>query len=93
MSPVLEGFGANERALFDVLALAWFRDEPMTVKRAIELEHLGSRATLHKRVTCLRQLGLLAVVNKDGDRKTKYLVPSSEGLAYLGKLNQAILKP
>ena len=42
---------ANERALLDAVALRWFEGQPMTVREAIALDHLGSPATLHKRIT------------------------------------------
>jgi len=69
---------ANERALLEAVALRWFEDEPMTVREAIAMERLGSPATLHKRITRLRQKDMLVAFNQEGDRRAKYLIPSEK---------------
>lgn len=86
---------ANERALLEAVALCWFEDRPMTVREAIALESLGSPATLHKRITRLRQKDMLVAFNQEGDRRAKYLVPSEKTLqlfadlgAHMGRANQ-----
>jgi DNA-binding MarR family transcriptional regulator len=85
---------ANERALLEAVALCWFEDRPMTVREAIALESLGSPATLHKRITRLRQKDMLVAYNQEGDRRAKYLVPSEKTLqlfadlgAHMGRAN------
>ena len=83
---------ANERALLDVLALCWYEGQPMTVREAIALDHLGSPATLHKRITRLRQKELLIVFNQEGDRRAKYLIPSEKTLDYFGNLGRNMQK-
>ena len=89
---------ANERALLEAVALRWFEDQPMTVREAIALDYLGSPATLHKRISRLRQKDMLIAFNQDGDRRAKYLIPSDKTLqmfAELGgnmqKINQQLL--
>lgn len=77
---------ANERALLEAVALRWFEDEPMTVREAIALEHLGSPATLHKRITRLRQKDMLVAFNQEGDRRAKYLIPSEKTLKMFSEL-------
>jgi len=87
---------ANERALLEAVALRWFEDEPMTVREAIALEHLGSPATLHKRITRLRQKDMLVAFNQEGDRRAKYLIPSEKTLkmyAELGGNMQKVQQP
>jgi hypothetical protein len=83
---------ANERALLDALALCWYEGQPMTVREAISLEHLGSPATLHKRITRLRQKELLIAFNQEGDRRAKYLIPSEKTLDFYGYLGQNLQK-
>lgn len=46
---------ANELALLESVVLRWYEDQPMTVREAIGLAALGSPATLHKRITRLRE--------------------------------------
>jgi hypothetical protein len=87
---------ANERALLEAVALRWFEDEPMTVREAIALESLGSPATLHKRITRLRQKDMLVAFNQEGDRRAKYLIPSEKTLkmyAELGGNMQKVQQP
>ena len=83
---------ANERALLDVLALCWYEGQPMTVREAIALDHLGSPATLHKRITRLRQKELLIALNQEGDRRAKYLIPSEKTLDFYGYLGHNLQK-
>ena len=77
---------ANERALLEAVALRWFEDEPMTVREAIAMERLGSPATLHKRITRLRQKDMLVAFNQEGDRRAKYLIPSEKTLKMFAEL-------
>ena len=87
---------ANERALLEAVALRWFEDEPMTVREAIAMERLGSPATLHKRITRLRQKDMLVAFNQEGDRRAKYLIPSEKTLkmfAVLGGNMQKVHQP
>ncbi|MFY8079471.1 MAG: hypothetical protein ACOVN1_01345, partial [Limnohabitans sp.] len=66
---------ANEKALLEEIALRWFENRVMTVREAIGLAHLGSPATLHKRITRLRQKDLLKTFNQPEDKRAKYLIP------------------
>jgi hypothetical protein len=79
-TPEALAMDANERALLDAVALCWFEGHPQTVRQAIAMEHLGSPATLHKRITRLRQKDMLLAQSQEGDRRAKYLVPSDKTL-------------
>jgi hypothetical protein len=83
---------ANERAMLDAVALCWYEGQPMTVREAIALDHLGSPATLHKRITRLRQKELLIAFNQEGDRRAKYLIPSEKTLDFYGYLGHNLQK-
>ena len=69
----------------------------MTVREAIALAHLGSPATLHKRITRLRQKDLLKTFNQAEDKRAKYLIPTDKTIAMFGvfgkKMNKAIAAP
>lgn len=88
--PGMDQFGVNERALFQEILLAWSKDEPLTVRMAIDIEHLGSPATLHKRVSRLRNMDLIDAVSQEGDRRTKYLLPTSKGLKYVDTISKTL---
>ena len=88
--PGMDRFGVNERALFQEILLAWSQSEPLSVRLAIDIAHLGSPATLHKRLSRLRQMELIDAVSEEGDRRTKYLIPTGKGLRYVEKISQAM---
>ena len=85
---------ANEKALLEEIVLRWFEKRVMTVREAIGLSHLGSPATLHKRITRLRQKDLLKTFNQPEDKRAKYLIPTDQTIAMFGnfgkKMNMAI---
>jgi len=90
-APLLD---ANEKALLEDVALRWFENQPMTVREAIGLAHLGSPATLHKRITRLRQKQMLMTFNQPEDKRAKYLIPTEKTISLFGdfgkKMNSAI---
>ena len=90
-APLLD---ANEMALLEEVALRWFENQPMTVREAIGLAHLGSPATLHKRITRLRQKQMLMTFNQPEDKRAKYLIPTEKTISLFGdfgkKMNSAI---
>ncbi len=79
---------ANEKALFEALALRWSQGEPMTVREAIHLDHLGSPATLHKRLQRLIEKKLVSTQGIENDRRTKLLVISAQGQDYIDWLGR-----
>lgn len=82
---------ANEEALLQSVALRWFEYQPMTVREAIALAKLGSPATLHKRMTRLREKGMLSTLRLEGDRRAKFLMPTQRSLDYFQQLGQFML--
>ena len=91
-APLLD---ANENALLEAIALRWFENKPMTVREAIGISQLGSPATLHKRITRLRNRDLVQTFNQPDDKRAKYLIPTDKSIAMFKdfgkKMNAAIL--
>ena len=81
---------ANESALLEAVVLRWHEGQPMTVREAISLAELGSPATLHKRVTRLREKDMLATYSEPGDRRAKFLVPTDKALGYFDHLGRSM---
>jgi DNA-binding MarR family transcriptional regulator len=81
---------ANETALLQAVVLRWYENEPMTVREAIGLVDLGSPATLHKRITRLRDKDMLSTLNLEGDRRAKFLIPTQRTLDYFSHLGQSM---
>lgn len=85
-----DGLSANEQALLEAIALAWFRQQPLSVRQAISIGDLGSPATLHKRLARLRTQGFVEDQAVDTDRRTKLLAPTPKTLQYFEKLGSAM---
>jgi hypothetical protein len=81
---------ANEKALLQAVVLRWYENKPMTVREAIGLVDLGSPATLHKRITRLREKDMLGNLNLEGDRRAKFLIPTQRTLDYFSHLGQSM---
>ena len=77
-APLLD---ANENALLDAIALRWYEQKPMTLREAIALSELGSPATLHKRITRLRDRDLVKTFSQADDKRAKFLIPTEKSLA------------
>ena len=90
-APLLD---ANENALLEAIALRWFEQKPMTVREAIGLSNLGSPATLHKRITRLRNRDLVQTFSQTDDKRAKFLIPTEKSLGmfndYGKKMNAAL---
>jgi hypothetical protein len=80
----------NERALLQAVVLRWYENTPMTVREAIGLSTLGSPATLHKRITRLREKEMLGTLNQEGDRRAKFLIPTPRTIEYFSHLGQSM---
>lgn len=81
---------ANESALLEAVVLRWHEGQPMTVREAIALANLGSPATLHKRISRLRQKELLCNISEPGDRRAKFLVPTQRALEHFHVLGHSM---
>jgi DNA-binding MarR family transcriptional regulator len=73
----------HEKALLEMVVLRWAQQDTMTVRQTIGHAHLGSPATLHKRLTQLRQKGYLGLKEVEGDKRAKFLIPGPQGIQYL----------
>ena len=73
----------HEKALLEMVVLRWAQQATMTVRQTIGHAHLGSPATLHKRLTQLRKKGYLELEDVEGDKRAKFLVPGPQGFQYL----------
>ncbi|NBO15167.1 MAG: hypothetical protein EBV20_08540 [Betaproteobacteria bacterium] len=76
--------------LLGMIALENEAGKPYTVSEIMRLEHLGSPCTIHRRMETLREAGLIAQVYKNGDRRTKYLVPTRTASRYFKVMDHVI---
>jgi DNA-binding MarR family transcriptional regulator len=87
-SGVFDGMDLTERVLLDIIASC--NIEQLTVTDAMTLHHLASPATIHRKLDNLRKAGWIEFEHRDGNRRTKYLVPTKQADAEYKKLNQAV---
>jgi DNA-binding MarR family transcriptional regulator len=77
-------------ALFVVIALKHDQNQSLTVSDAMALQDLASSAALHKRIDDLREAGMIDLVFKGENRRTKYLIPTEKGNRYLKLMGQLL---
>jgi DNA-binding MarR family transcriptional regulator len=87
-SGVFEGMDLTERALLDIIASC--NIEPLTVTDAMTLYHIASPATIHRKLDNLREAGWINFEHREGNRRTKYLVPTEQAQVEFVKLNFAV---
>ena len=82
---------ANEIALLETVALREFANESTMVTEVMASRHLGSPATLHRRLSRLRKLGVLEVHSVPNDTRIKYLRVSPLVHDYFARMGKALL--
>lgn len=90
ISPNGKDLTPPELHLLEDVALRHFENRAYTVSEALALHHLGSPATLHKRLKRLRDWGLLSFEQDPSDHRTKYLVATPLTIAHLDRMSQAM---
>ena len=81
----------NEQALLELVILRWASGSPLAVRQTIAQAHLGSPATLHKRLMRLRIKTFLGLQDVVGDKRLKHLVPGPKGLTYIEQMGKHLL--
>ena len=74
--------------LLEVIALGELEGTPLQVTKAMELKHIASPASIHRKLEALRTHGLIEHVFVEGNRRTKYLKPTELALAHYERLSQ-----
>lgn len=81
-----------ETVLLQEIFVSGHGPKPMTVKDALQLKHLASPSTLHKKISHLRALQLLTVQYHGNNHRTKYLVLTPSAVQHFHALGQAMQK-
>jgi DNA-binding transcriptional ArsR family regulator len=79
-------------ALLGEIAVAEVQGRPLTVSQIMAMIHLASPGTIHRRLESLRQKGLIDLVYRNGNRRTKYIVPTAAADAYFEKMGDVLVK-
>jgi hypothetical protein len=82
-SPKLD---AGEMRLLEALATSWHAGRALTVKQTMSLPIGGAPATLHRRLTRLKNLGLVSMDGKANDMRAKTVAPTCNALDYFERI-------
>ena len=97
----IEGRGAlsemdlDAKKLLEVIVVSDSKGKTLTVTDTMQMSHIASPATIHRKLETLRQLGFIANEYVGENRRTKYLKPTSAATKYfeqVGSVMQKVLK-
>jgi hypothetical protein len=76
--------------LLDIIGCCHFH-EPLTVTEAMELQEIGSPATIHRKLDDLLIAGLIWHEQVGDNRRTKYLRLTAKAIGYYALLSEAMV--
>lgn len=80
----------DARRLLEVIALRAEEKRPLTVTEAMNLSHIASPATVHRKLDQLREIGMIETLFEGNNRRTKYLMPTRAALDYFTSIGLAL---
>jgi hypothetical protein len=78
--------------IFNVIGLSNFKGNKVKITELMSMAHIGSPATIHRKIKILRDLKLVNSIFQGNDRRSKYLIPSAKGSKYFKTLDMLMLK-
>lgn len=90
--PVAAALSPIEALLLEEIFMKQQAKQSMTVTEALELKHLASPSTLHKKLSRLKGMDLLTIERCGNDHRTKYLMLTPIALEYFQALGHALQK-
>jgi DNA-binding MarR family transcriptional regulator len=81
-------FSAKE--LLDIIGCCHFH-EPLTVTEAMDLQEIGSPATIHRKLDDLLLAGLIYHYQEPDNKRTKYIKLTPQAIGYYAQLSQAMV--
>jgi DNA-binding MarR family transcriptional regulator len=80
----------TSQKLLEVVSLRHAQEKPMTVTDAMQLQHVASPATLHRKLSNLIDHGYVQLVFEGKNRRTKYIHPTAKTDQYFDALGHAL---
>jgi hypothetical protein len=80
----------TSKLILDEVAIGVAKDEMLTVSDVMGLKHIGSPATLHRKLNMLIEAHMVDPVFQGNNRRTKYIALTNEGESYFRRLSDAI---
>jgi hypothetical protein len=78
--------------LLEAITIAYNARKPYTVTQLMKLVHIGSTATLHRRMIYLIKLKLINQEFLGPTKRFKHLIPSELAIIYFQEMNSIYLK-
>ncbi len=79
-----------EERLLNLFAAAWHTEKPFTVLEAMGMVRDVSSSTVHRRLTSLREKGLVALETDANDSRVKYVVATDKTNQYFAQLAKCL---
>ena len=76
--------------LLEIIAVKHAAGEPLTAMKATMLPATASQSTMHRKLTMLLNMGMVKMVHKDNNRRTKFIEPTEKAEDRFSKLGQAM---
>lgn len=76
------------QCLLEVIACT--RNDPLTVSECMEMGDLASPATIHRKLDDLMSFGLIEQIQVEGNRRTKFLMPTKLAMTHFERLSKAM---
>ncbi|WP_250454762.1 winged helix-turn-helix domain-containing protein [Caballeronia sp. ATUFL_M2_KS44] len=84
--PSVPQLDAVEERLLEALTASWHAGRALTVTETMALSAAGAPATVHRKLTSLKNQGLVSVDENSGDLRIKTVTPTRKALAYFEEL-------
>ena len=88
--PKAPDIDVTSKLILDEVAIGVAKDEMLTVSDVMGLKHIGSPATLHRKLNTLIDAHMVDPVFHGNNRRTKYIALTNEGESYFRRLSDAI---
>lgn len=79
-----------EERLLNRMATAWHRGEKVSVTEAMAAQDGLAPATVHRRLKCLRDKGLITLATDEHDQRLRYIEPTPQALRYFAELDACL---
>ena len=89
-APDIAPLDSTAKLILEEIAIGVANDKLLTVSDVMALKHLGSPATLHRKLDVLLHANLVEATFSGTNRRTKYMALTVSGQAYFDRLSQAI---
>jgi DNA-binding MarR family transcriptional regulator len=85
-------FDDTALTLLEEIAILIKDGESVTVGEAMEMFHIASPATIHRKIDDLLSFGYIRLYHKAGDRRTKYFELTGTSVKYFERVESMMLE-